>query len=61
MPDGHATYNVRAPSTTTIRDPHGYATVRCTNGTAAAQAKVPPRSRGKGVNADGTISSARCS
>ena len=52
-----ATYDVRAPSTTTIQNPQGNANVRCTNGAATAHAKVPPRSQGTGVSADGMPSS----
>lgn len=52
------TYDVRAPSTTTIQSPQGDANVRCTNGQTTARAKVPSRSDGTGVNADGIHSSA---
>ena len=47
-----------APLTTTVDDARAGAIIRCKNGEAAAQTKVPAPGHGTGVAADGATSSA---
>jgi hypothetical protein len=54
---GH-TYELTAPATTTVLAPRSGSVVRCTNHGTTAQAKLPPRGSGTGVDADGADSSA---